>query len=93
MSRHDSNLFESIESAYQYITLLAEVADDTKEELDIHINSEESSRFPRRLDALRLASYNLAKLRIHIGTTTRILNDLRSIRRLLFQEGPRSQSR
>ena len=80
------DLFESIESAHQYITLLEEVANDTKKDLDTDIGAEENPQFPQRLDALRLASYNLKKLCFHIHTMSRILNDLRSIRRLLFQE-------
>jgi hypothetical protein len=31
-------------------------------------------------------SYNLAKLNLHITTSRRILNDLRSLRRLLLAE-------
>jgi hypothetical protein len=79
------DVFESIESAHQYIALLAEVANDTKRELDTDISIEDNSQFPQRLDALRLASYDLKKLCLHIHTISRILNDLRSIRGFLFQ--------
>jgi hypothetical protein len=40
----------------------------------------------RRLDALRVAAYNVEKLEFHLSRSTRILNDLRSLRRLLFEE-------
>jgi hypothetical protein len=40
----------------------------------------------RRKQALLLVSYNLAKLNLHITTSRRILNDLRSLRRLLLAE-------
>ena len=40
----------------------------------------------RRKEALLLVSYNLAKLNLHITTSRRILNDLRTLRRLLLAE-------
>ena len=86
MDHQPDDFFESIESAYEYIKLLAEVASDAKKDLDTDISAEEHSPFPRQLDAMRLASYNLEKLHLHVSTTSRILNDLRSIRRLLLHE-------
>jgi hypothetical protein len=38
------------------------------------------------LDALRVAAYNVEKLEFHLNRSSRILNDLRSLRRLLFEE-------
>jgi len=35
---------------------------------------------------LRLALYNLEKLAIHMNKSRRVLNDLRSLRRLLLEE-------
>ena len=40
----------------------------------------------RRQEALRLVSYNLAKLSMHMTASRRILNDLRTLRRLLLGE-------
>jgi hypothetical protein len=40
----------------------------------------------RRKEALLLVSYNLAKLNLHITGSRRILNDLRTLRRLLLAE-------
>ena len=45
-----------------------------------------SDRADRRKEALLLVSYNLAKLNLHITSSRRILNDLRSLRRLLLAE-------
>ena len=60
------------------------------------------SRWPSRRgpsaarEALQLVSYNLAKLTLHITTSRRILNDLRTLRRLLLAErqgeGPGGQA-
>jgi hypothetical protein len=40
----------------------------------------------RRKEALQIVAYNLAKLSLHMRTSGRILNDLRSLRRLLLAE-------
>ena len=40
----------------------------------------------RRKEALQLVAYNLAKLNLHMTTSRRILNDLRTLRRLLLAE-------
>jgi hypothetical protein len=38
------------------------------------------------LEAVRLALYKLEKLEQHIKASRRLLNDLRTLRRLLFEE-------
>lgn len=83
---HPEGLFDSIESAHDYVTLLSEVVRDVKGDLENDLTSGDGSQFPRRLDAIRLASYHLDKLQHHMRASARILNDLRSIRRLLFEE-------
>jgi hypothetical protein len=76
--------FESLESAHDFVTLLAETVAETKRELECDLQRESTSS--RRLDALRLAAYNIEKLEIHLNRSRRILNDLRILRRLLFEE-------
>jgi len=78
--------FESIESAYDFAKLLSSAVGETKQEIDEDIERESALSAPRRLDALRMASYNLEKLELHMSKSCRILNDLRSLRRLLFEE-------
>lgn len=76
--------FESLESAHDFVTLLAETVAEAKSELKSDLQRESTTS--RRLDALRLAAYNLEKLEIHLSRSRRILNDLRTLRRLLFEE-------
>jgi len=78
--------FDSIESAHDFMNLLAQAVTDTRRELEADIQRELDGKAPRRLDALRLASYTLKKLQIHTTRSARMLNDLRSLRRLLFDE-------
>lgn len=80
------DLFDTIESAHQYVRLLTEVLSDVRNELANETSSQPGAQFPRRLDAMRLALYNLEKLQVHMKSSSRILNDLRSLRRLLLEE-------
>ena len=75
--------FDSIESAQQFVELLAEAIGDAQREIDADIGSGQPER---RLQALQLVSYKLAKLSSHIAASQRVLNDLRSLRRLLLNE-------
>jgi hypothetical protein len=82
--------FESLESAREFVALLAETVAEAKRELEHDLQRE--SQASRRLDALRIAAYNVDKLQIHLNQSGRILNDLRTLRRLLFDERSRSTS-
>ena len=78
--------FDSIESAHEFVTLFAEAVADSKREIEADVEREANSKFPRRLEAVRLALYNLDKLQVHVNKSRRILNDLRCLRRILFEE-------
>ncbi len=80
------NPFESIESAHDFVTLLAQAIGEARQEIEADVEREKKSAQSRRLDALRMASYQLALLEQHIKRSGRILNDLRSVRRLLLDE-------
>jgi hypothetical protein len=66
--------------------MLAEALDEARRDVEAEIVVAERERAERRKEALLLVSYNLAKLHLHITTSRRILNDLRSLRRLLLAE-------
>jgi uncharacterized membrane protein YccC len=86
MSQQIDQPFDSIESAYDFVRILCSAVADAKRDLEGDIQRESSSKSSRRLDALRLAFYNVDKLELHVNRSRRILNDLRSLRRLLFEE-------
>jgi hypothetical protein len=75
--------FESIESAHEYVGLLREQIISVRTEVaeDIGVAVEEGAT--RQFDALRLVDYKLSQLDQHLGAASRILNDLRALRRLL----------
>jgi hypothetical protein len=78
--------FETLESAYDFVALLGETVAEAKRELEGDVQRESASDHSRRLDALRVALYSLDKLELHVNRSQRILNDLRTLRRLLFEE-------
>lgn len=90
MSRDSGKAFDSIESAHDFIRLLAEAVREAKKDIEVDVQkgaTNEAAR--RRVEALRMASYSLAKLEIHMSRSSRILNDLRTLRRLLNEERTR----
>lgn len=82
--------FQSIESAHDFVALLAKAIVEARRELEVDIEREAGLKPSRRLDALRVALYNLEKLELNMNRSRRILNDLRTLRRLLFDERTRT---
>ncbi len=91
MERGCGTCFESIESAHEFLALLTEVVAEAERTIDAEIITSKAAG-SRRADALMMARYNLEKLDLHIGRSLRILNDLRSLRRLLFGEREQTES-
>ena len=81
--------FDNIEGSHEYVALLAEAIEEARREIEAEIALAEREEAERRKEALLLVAYNLGKLDLHIRTSRRILNDLRTLRRLLLDErGP-----
>lgn len=78
--------FDSIEGAHEYLGLLVEAIDEAKQSADADIRAAADAESPRHADAMRLVTYKLEKLEQHIKVSRRLLNDLRSLRRLLLEE-------
>ena len=78
--------FDCIEGSHEYVAMLAEALDEARRDVEEEIATAEHDGADRRKQALLLVSYNLAKLHLHITTSRRILNDLRTLRRLLLAE-------
>jgi hypothetical protein len=78
--------FDNIESAQQYVELLRQAIEESKRDVDADIARAESSRLERQERALQLVSNGLMKLNQQMITSLRILNDLRTLRRLLLKE-------
>ena len=86
MSYRPETPFDSIESAEQFVELLIEAINESRRDVDADISLSESNRSERSKHALQLVSVNLAKLSQAMTASRRILNHLRTLRRLLLQE-------
>jgi hypothetical protein len=78
--------FENIEGAQEYLRLLGAAVLDARHDIEADARAQEGSEPQRRLQALRLVLYKLEQLEKHVKTSNRILNDLRTLRRLLLEE-------
>ena len=78
--------FESIESAHEFVALLEESIREAADDVRGHLRDAEAAGDERQVRALNLALYKLTQLATNMHKSRRALNDLRSIRRLLFTE-------
>jgi formiminotetrahydrofolate cyclodeaminase len=86
MSYRSETPFDNIESSHEYVSLLAKAIEDAVSEVEADIALAGADGAQRRKEALQLVLYNLTKLNSHMVSTRRILNDLRTLRRLLLEE-------
>lgn len=78
--------FGSIEGAAEYLGLLLESVNEARVDLEAEAALSSAPGMERRRQAIQLAVYKLSQLKQHLTTSHRLLNDLRTIRRLLFAE-------
>lgn len=87
MNANIARPFESIESAHEFIVLLEESIEEAAEDVRERMRLEETEApDERQARALNLALYKLKQLSLQMAKSRRALNDLRTIRRLLFTE-------
>ena len=82
--RVQDNPFDTVESALEFLSLFDAAIAMTLTDVRRDLAAAEDAT--RRSEALRLAVYKLEKLEHHIGRSKRMANDLRILRRLLFEE-------
>src|SRR5262245_42184000 len=78
--------FDSIEGAQEYVGLLSEAMEEARAAIEQDIVLARGEDAPRRLEALLLVSRKLDRLRLHLVASRCVLNDLRTLRRLLLNE-------
>lgn len=83
---HAETNFGSIEGAAEYLGQLLEAVNEAHDDLKGEALLAASTGAERREQAIQLATYKLSQLKNHLTTSHRLLNDLRTIRRLLFAE-------
>jgi hypothetical protein len=84
---HEPELpFDSLEGSHEYLAMLADAITEARRDVEEQIAAANRESADRGKQALMLVAYNLGKLNLHIVSSRRILNDLRSLRRLLLAE-------
>jgi len=78
--------FDSVENAQHYVHLLVEAIAEAKGEIATDIEVAAGPRSERRRQALQIVQFKLDKLEQHLQISSRLLNDLRTLRRLLLDE-------
>ena len=86
MSYQSETPFDNIESAHEYVNHLLEATREAQSQIGTEILRAASPQLARRKQALQLVNYKLDKLSSHIAASRHILNDLRTLRRLLLEE-------
>jgi hypothetical protein len=86
MERPVETAFGSIEGAAEYVALLLESVNEARADLEAETAASAAAGRERRKQAIQLATYKLSQLEQHLMTSHRLLNDLRTLRRLLFNE-------
>lgn len=86
MSHKSETPFDSIESSHEYVSMLAQAIEEAQTEVNLDIAHAGAQNAARRKEALQLVAFHLQKLSSHITTSRRVLNDLRTLRRLLLEE-------
>lgn len=84
--------FDNIESSLEYVSMLSESIQEALAEVLQDVAEADAAGADRRREALQLVHFKLSKLTGHMNSSRRILNDLRTLRRLLLDERNRRKS-
>jgi hypothetical protein len=78
--------FDTIEGSHEYISMLAEEIEANILDVAADLALADAEGADRRIEALQLVMFKLKKLNSQMLVSRRILNDLRTLRRLLMDE-------
>jgi hypothetical protein len=79
-------MFDSIESAHEYVGLLLEAIEETASEVKVDLDQTRTALTARERETLRLIAYKLEQLQFHVEASQSRLDDLRILDRML-EEG------
>lgn len=81
-----ANPFDSLESTYEYVRLLQDALKEALDSIEEDARTARQDGAERRLQALQIVTYKLHSLGEHMRASRRLLNDLRTLRRVLLGE-------
>jgi ribosome maturation protein Sdo1 len=83
---HHETPFDNIDSALEYVSFLVEACREAEKQVAEEIARMSEPQLERKKMALQLVSYKLDRLTSHVGSSERLLKDLRRLRRLILEE-------
>ena len=86
MDDDSANPFHSLESAHEYLSLMLQALEDARHAIDENLGEATAAQATRRVEALQVIVHQLNLLDQHLHRSSRIINDLRTLRRILLGE-------
>jgi hypothetical protein len=83
---NDPRPFDSIESSREYVGLLLQTIEEAATDVGEGLSLTTGDGAARRREAFQIVAYKLERLRVHVATSCRLLNDLRNLRLMLDGE-------
>jgi hypothetical protein len=80
---NEDHPFSTIESAQEFLVLLAGAIDEALEAARAEHRACGADHLERRAEAWQLVAYTLTRLSSHVTSSRRLMNDLRTMRNLL----------
>ncbi len=77
--------FNTIESAHEYLSLLSDQIAEVMNDVMREIAASTDRKQERRAEAWQTVLYTLTKLQFNTASSRRLVNDLRTLRNLLFR--------
>ena len=82
----DETPFVSLEAAHEYVSLLLDEVRRTRQDVAEDLAEAQGNGSARRGEALQLVAWKLERLEQQLGSSRRLMNDLRRLRHLLLGE-------
>ena len=77
--------FRTIEDTHEYLSILSEQIGEVLNEVRGEISTPTALQQERRIEAWQTVIYTLTKLSFHVANSRRLVNDLRTLRNLLYR--------
>ncbi len=88
MSSPGQTPFDTVDNAHHYVQLLVEAIAESKIEIEADLAAAVKAKSERRVEALQIVQFKMNKLEQLLTNSSVLLNDLRTLRRLLLDERP-----
>jgi hypothetical protein len=78
--------FDNVDAAHEYVSLLLETVRQARDEVAQDLARAQEAGAVRQVEALQVVAWKLERLAAQLGSSRKLLNDLRRLRVLLLGE-------